>query len=186
WTTSEESYYVMNFAGNVTGGAQYQLTKQLDKGIYTFGYRYWNGTEYFHTNAGSGPFNANNADVMNLALVNGILYLGFIQIGLFFYMLLILTFFMDRSRNRMMKEVEEAKAKKAASTRKGEDGVTEEKFVCSECGADVPIDASKCPQCGDSFEEEKKDEKCPQCGTVIFPTDKKCWNCGRVLDRKDQ
>jgi ribosomal protein L40E len=28
----------------------------------------------------------------------------------------------------------------------------EEGFVCSECGADVPADAKKCPKCGEKFD----------------------------------
>lgn len=31
-------------------------------------------------------------------------------------------------------------------------GKTEEGFVCSECGADVPADATVCPKCGEKFE----------------------------------
>ena len=29
---------------------------------------------------------------------------------------------------------------------------SEDTFVCSECGADVPSDATKCPMCGEKFE----------------------------------
>jgi len=31
--------------------------------------------------------------------------------------------------------------------------VKTEKFVCSACGAEVPADATECPQCGDKFDE---------------------------------
>lgn len=31
-------------------------------------------------------------------------------------------------------------------------GLDEETFVCSECGADVPADATVCPKCGEKFE----------------------------------
>ena len=31
-------------------------------------------------------------------------------------------------------------------------GNVEEGFVCSECGADVPADATVCPKCGEKFD----------------------------------
>lgn len=38
----------------------------------------------------------------------------------------------------------------------------EEEFTCSKCGADVPGDATKCPNCGEEFEEEEEEEKVPK------------------------
>jgi ribosomal protein L40E len=103
--------------------------------------------------------------------------IAFFNIGLLFYMLLILVWWMDRSRKKMEGEVKKREAAKAVAT---------EKMVCSECGSDVPADAEKCPQCGERFDDAQKnataeEKKCPKCNAVIFDTDKKCWNCGTEL-----
>jgi ribosomal protein L40E len=79
---------------------------------------------------------------------------------------------MDRSKNKIF-EMEQ----KRAQTK--ERMVRDEKFVCSECGAEVPADADKCPGCGEKFDDE--DLKCPQCSAKLLKTDTKCWNCGRKL-----
>jgi predicted RNA-binding Zn-ribbon protein involved in translation (DUF1610 family) len=36
------------------------------------------------------------------------------------------------------------------------------RFFCEKCGADVPLQAKKCPQCGRLFEAVR----CPSCGFV--------------------
>jgi len=71
-------------------------------------------------------------------------------------------------------------------------GGTEEKFICSECGAEVLSSASKCPQCGEKFDEskdepvtpvKKKDEfVCTECGATVDEKAKTCWNCGKEFE----
>ncbi|QLH75282.1 MAG: zinc ribbon domain-containing protein [Methanomassiliicoccales archaeon] len=189
WDADEAVQYDMVFVENVTGGMLYERQLTLEKeGIYAYEFEIWDGEEMQATGAGYGPINAPSDEIMNQAIMSGMFY-SFFQIGLLFFMLLFLTWWMDKSKVRMQKQVEEAKKRRAEADAK--EGRAEEKFVCSECGAEVPGDASKCPQCGETFDDEpepkkKADEdmKCPKCNAVIFATDKKCWNCGKELDPK--
>ncbi|KQM12607.1 hypothetical protein AOA80_01445 [Methanomassiliicoccales archaeon RumEn M1] len=62
-----------------------------------------------------------------------------------------------------------------------------EKFVCSECGADVPANAKACPQCGESFDDEPqtsgKDKfECSECGATVDEGARTCWNCGKEFE----
>ena len=50
------------------------------------------------------------------------------------------------------KKAEEAKETKVPSLAKAMGVEKEDTFVCSECGADVPADATVCPKCGEKFE----------------------------------
>lgn len=96
--------------------------------------------------------------------------------------------------------------RKAADLRKamGLDDGSKDSFVCSECGADVPADATACPKCGDKFEgenaEEQKDDAkattsakpkgaetgdtfvCSECGADVPADATKCPKCGEKFD----
>ena len=50
------------------------------------------------------------------------------------------------------KKAEEGKEAKVPSLAKAMGLEKEETFVCSECGADVPADATVCPKCGEKFD----------------------------------
>jgi DNA-directed RNA polymerase subunit RPC12/RpoP len=175
WTDTDKLTYQMESVDNIT----FTKTVQLNEtGIFEYKYSVWTGSDIESASKGYGPITASSDRVLTSALSSGML-LSFLQIGVLFYMLIFLTWWMDRSKDKVQAQLELAKKKRGTKT--GEDGKTEEKFVCSECGADVPIDADKCPQCGEKF-DDGKEMKCPKCGAAIFETDKKCWNCGRELE----
>ncbi len=112
----------------------------------------------------------------------------FVQIGLFYFLLLIMGFWMDRTRQR---QAEMMKQRGPNVTLPPAKGGKEEKFICSECGAEVPSSADRCPQCGERFDEpaeearskEKKDEfVCTECGATVDEKAKTCWNCGKEFE----
>jgi len=96
--------------------------------------------------------------------------------------------------------------RKAADLRKamGLDEKSKDSFVCSECGADVPADATECPKCGEKFEGEKDEEQkeeakattpakpkgaetsdtfvCSECGADVPADATKCPKCGDKFD----
>jgi len=78
-------------------------------------------------------------------------------------------------------------------------------FVCSECGADVPSEATVCPKCGEKFdgetaEQQKEEAKeptpakpkkaepygdtfvCSECGAEVLAEATKCPKCGEKFD----
>ncbi len=56
----------------------------------------------------------------------------------------------DRVKEEAEKPKEETKVKSLQKQAMGLEG--RETFVCSECGADVPADATVCPKCGEKFD----------------------------------
>lgn len=103
----------------------------------------------------------------------------FIQVGLLFFLLLVLNWVTDRSKGKMA-EAQKAQENKAEE-RKAETKGGKEKFVCSECGAEVPVDAKTCPQCGEKFDDDGE-YVCTECGAKVKESDKKCWNCGKEFE----
>jgi len=193
WNTDDAIEYnnYSSVSTDSNGDRHYTWTLTLDdEGIYAYEYKIWNGEKFKSTDSGYGPVNAGSGEITNQAIFSG-LYYTFFEIGLLFYMLLFLTWWMDRSKTKMQKQMEDAKKRKQEADRAAG---TDEKFVCSECGTEVPANADKCPQCGERFDdkeetpklEAKEEKKCPKCNAVIFDTDKKCWNCGRDLEGKDK
>jgi ribosomal protein L40E len=193
WDSDGATQYPMTYIGNSSEGMIFETQQSLDgEGIYAYEYEIWDGEDMQTTGEGYGPINAPSSEILSQAIYSGIYY-SFFEIGLLFYMLLFLTWWMERSKKRMQTTMEEAKKRKAEADRK--EGVTDEKFVCSECGSEVPANADKCPQCGERFDDDKalpepaaksEEKKCPKCNAVIFDTDKKCWNCGRELEPADK
>ncbi len=174
--------YSMTYAGMDAANSSAIFTKtlsNLSEGIYQFQYQGLVAGGYVLTNAALGPVAMSMDNVLTSYLYYGILFIGLFQIGLLFYLLLVLTWWMDRSKAKM---AEFDKARK--QEKKGEDGQkVVDKFICSECGADVPIDAKECPRCGEKFEEAVERE-CPYCKAKVLESDVKCWNCGKELPKK--
>lgn len=50
---------------------------------------------------------------------------------------------------------------------------------CSNCGAEMKINAKFCPECG---QKQSSDGLCPNCGKKVNPNDKFCGGCGSKLN----
>lgn len=162
----------MAYSHTTSLGAVYALnTSGLDEGIYYFQYGTLNGTAWTETSQSFGPVNADLNKVLSNSLVSGTVY-SFYSMAVLFYILILLTWWMDRSKKKIF-EMEQKRAQ--GKEKKAKD----DKFVCSDCGAEVPGEADKCPSCGASFEDEEL--KCPQCSAKLLKSDTKCWNCGKKL-----
>lgn len=173
--TEDDLNFTMVPSQNVSLGTLYTYnTTGLDEGIYYFQFAVLNATVWSETEQSFGPVNADLNKVLSNSLMSGTVY-SFYSMAVLFYILILLTWWMDRSKKKIF-EMEQKRAQ--TKDRKVKDG-KEEKFVCSDCGAEVPGEADKCPSCGASFEDE--DLKCPQCSAKLLKSDTKCWNCGKKL-----
>jgi ribosomal protein L40E len=111
-----------------------------------------------------GPIASNWVDVaMPLFYITGIwlfaqfFFMYFLMVGMVWW-----TRRAKKSREEQLHKWSEAKEKAHAESPKDESKVPslakamgldkEDTFVCSECGADVPADATKCPKCGEKFD----------------------------------
>jgi DNA-directed RNA polymerase subunit RPC12/RpoP len=156
-------------------GAVYTFnTSTLAEGIYYFQFGVLNGTAWTETTQSFGPVNADLDKVLSNSLMSGTVY-SFYSMAVLFYILILLTWWMDRSKKKifdMEQKRDQIKDKKVKDAK-------DEKFVCSDCGAEVPAEADKCPSCGAKFDDDEL--KCPQCSAKLLKSDTKCWNCGKKL-----
>jgi len=109
--------------------------------------------------------------------------LVYLNIAILYFILLGLIYWTRSSKKRygqMKKEKEELSVPRKKLD-ESEEAMMEEKFICSECGAEVPADAKVCPQCGEPFEEEEEKVKmiCSSCGAEVDEDAESCWNCGK-------
>ncbi len=156
-------------------GAVYTFnTSTLAEGIYYFQFGVLNGTAWTETTQSFGPVNADLDKVLSNSLMSGTVY-SFYSMAVLFYILILLTWWMDRSK----KKIFEMEQKRAQAKDKKVKDAKDEKFVCSDCGAEVPAEADKCPSCGAKFDDDEL--KCPQCSAKLLKSDTKCWNCGKKL-----
>ena len=93
---------------------------------------------------------------------------------------------------------EEPKKKESKKETKKEEKT--KKYKCDNCGALVDEDATKCPYCGESFdddeevkEEPKKQEKktkmvfkCDNCGALVPEDATECPNCGESFEDEEE
>ncbi len=171
---SDNPNFTMAFSHSSSLGAVYTYnTSSLEEGIYYFQYGV-NGTALSETAQSFGPVNADLNKVLSNSLMSGTVY-SFYSMAVLFYILILLTWWMDRSK----KKIFEMEQKRAQTKDKKVKDAKDEKFVCSDCGAEVPGEADKCPSCGASFEDDEL--KCPQCSAKLLKSDTKCWNCGKKL-----
>jgi len=105
----------MAFSHNVTLddssiGALYTAnTSSLEEGIYYFQYGALDGGAWTETEQGFGPVNAELGKVLSYSLMFGVLN-SFFNIAVLFYILILLTWWMDRSKKKMA-EMEQQRAK---------------------------------------------------------------------------
>ncbi|MCQ5376050.1 MAG: zinc-ribbon domain-containing protein [Methanomassiliicoccales archaeon] len=183
WTYTSPLIINMTPKQEVDNGYVFSTNVSLWEGLFEYQFSS-NGTK---TIWGLGPLSIPDGILFQQLLYTRLLVV-FLQIGVLFYLFLALSWWMETSkarREQIRKEREEGKIdeKKAqdevGGTGKVGKGKTVEKFVCSECGAEVPPDAKKCPQCGEPFEDEEDEMICADCGAKVKQSDKKCWNCGK-------
>ena len=159
-----------------------------------FGYWFvaFNGEKWVATSGSNyGPIHVSDTDLF-VHWLPYLLLVIFVYVGVLYFLLLALNYWSEKSKARMV-EMQKQYASKEGKLPPGTD--KEEKFVCSECGADVPANADRCPQCGERFDEDKKEEKgqpvkdkgkdeyfCTDCGAKVDADAKKCWNCGKEFE----
>jgi len=176
--------------GSPTSDGQYYIKNLTlaDNDLYFYGY----GTNFTgedaegwtYTYRGTGPIRVPYTDFVVSWILSDILVV-FLNIAILYYILLGIVFWTKSSKRRY---AEMQKERDQLALPKEEPPGSEERFVCSNCGVEVPPDAKECPQCGEPFddEEDKREEplgemKCPECGATLTENDRKCWNCGKKL-----
>lgn len=129
------------------------------------------GTWYFASNYEDGVETAVIGPVHSSAweIAKPILYYSavqsYVQFFIIYGLLVAMIWWTRRARRMRVKQMEQWETKRkeaAAKAPKDEAKVPslsramgledEDSFVCSECGADVPSDATQCPKCGEKFE----------------------------------
>jgi ribosomal protein L40E len=184
WTYTSPLIINMTPLQEVDNGYVFSTDVALWEGVFEYQFSS-NGTKTYW---GFGPLSIPDHILFQQLLYTRLLIV-FLQIGVLFYLILALSWWMDTSKARreQIRKEREEKGKiddkkaldKERETGKAGKGKTVEKFVCSECGAEVPPDAKKCPQCGEPFEDEEDEMICADCGAKVKQSDKKCWNCGK-------
>lgn len=159
-------------------GQLYVNNTTLPKGVYFYYFELNTGSEWLRSEYGMGPINVSDGDFLSAMLLSRIL-LVFLNIALLYYILLGLVYWSKSSRKRYEELRKDKEEKTMPGKKEDESGQVEEKFVCSECGAEVPPDATECPQCGEPFEEEKETMICSSCGAEVDRDAESCWNCGK-------
>jgi ribosomal protein L40E len=165
-----------SFNGTSEGSMVFYERVELSNSIYRHTFNYNQSVDtVVTTRTGWGPTMLSESELLGLELYYNTLYVV-VNVGLWFAVVIMATWWMESSKKKVeavQKQKKEAEAK-----------VSQEKFVCSECGADVPVDAKECPQCGERFEDEARGpEKCPSCGKEAAPGATNCWNCGKELNK---
>ena len=165
-----------SFNGTSEGSMVFYERVELSNSIYRHNFNYNQSADtVVTTKTGWGPTMLSESELLGLELYYNTLYVV-VNVGLWFAFVIMATWWMESSK----KKVEAAQKQKKEAEAK----VSQEKFVCSECGADVPVDAKECPQCGEKFEDEARGpEKCPSCGKEAAPGATNCWNCGKELKK---
>jgi DNA-directed RNA polymerase subunit RPC12/RpoP len=182
------SYNLTNDTSYTGTGDRYILHSTFPTSIYDFGFSYdKTGGTTVSTDLSWGPYTMTNNDVLVNELWK-VPFTMFLNVGLLFYLIILLTWWMDRSKKRFEAQGGRLSGKAAPKTT--------EKFVCSECGSEVPASADKCPQCGEKFEEDERSAAaaaaaaqpksnefiCSDCGKTVKETDTQCWNCGKKFE----
>ena len=130
---------------NLTDGKRYNTSVSVDERIYIFWFfvtiKNGTSTTWFESPWQVGPITAGYGTFYQFTLYYGVFAL-ILPISLYFILLML---FWWTTRARMERQ------------RLGMTGPTETDtgFMCTNCGADVPAAADKCPKCGAVFEEAR-------------------------------
>jgi len=195
WGTVEGFNLTMEPWGSPTSeGQRFVRNTTLEKDLYFYFFATNKNGEWEHTYAGLGPINISDEDFL-VNIVFSRLILVLLNIALLYFILLGLVWWTQSSRKkyeRMQQERGKLGPPEPEEVEKvekiGERARVEEKFVCSECGAEVPASAGECPQCGESFEEDKEEEMmlCSECGAEVPANARKCPKCGGSFEEEEK
>ena len=184
YSNQQVGNYSMSSAGPVAEGERYSFSTELaNRSVYSYQFATDANGTWVNTFPSFGPLHQSDADMFihYLPLYSFALL---IQVGLLFYLLLAFNWYSERSRKRMEEVMRQRQQLQGTAVGSPE---TVEKFVCSECGADVPANAQRCPQCGESFEDEpqsggKEKFECSECGATVDEGATSCWKCGKEFE----
>ncbi len=139
------------------------ITLQIQQYCYIYHFSAWNGTEWVKTGIGIGPVNAPVLNTLGPMILMGVLSM-FMNVGLIFFLILILYWWTRKAKIERMKwgeePAEEGKEDERKEDEKIEEAEQEEKdvgYTCTDCGAEVSADVDKCPKCGAKFEGFEED-----------------------------
>jgi len=138
-TSLENDLYRYAYQANVTTGTKWAL--------------------YNTTTAGYGPITVQFSTVM----MDNILWFSiviFIIVGLLYYVLIGMFWWTQRAKREKEKYLDRVDEDDKEERKEGaKSGKKKSEFTCSSCGADVSVDDSKCPKCGESFDGDDAGEK---------------------------
>ncbi len=150
-----------------------------------------------------GPMTQEKGSVITALLPTGMILNGFCNIGMLFFIVVLLYWWMgkakeqrkqwDETKEDIESEKETVVWKASDEKKKDSDGKKKEAdFSCTSCGADVHDDDDKCPKCGEMFDDDEEDEEpgeqkeadftCTECGADAYDEDEKCRNCGEPFE----
>lgn len=186
----QKSTVVVNATMSNSSGSQLYTysTTLVNKSSYGYWFAANTTSGYVTTSASNyGPLHVDDTALF-VYWFPLILLVLLVQVGVLYYLLLAMGYWVERTRTR---QAEAQKRQGPNVTLPPVTGEKEEKFICSECGTEVPASASRCPQCGERFDEdkgpktsmEKKNEfVCTECGATVDENAKTCWNCGKEFE----
>jgi len=123
-------------------GSEYYHETTLPRGIYFYEFRCRNSTGVWaNTTYESGPVNED----MSYFMIVGLSFLPYLAM---IYLLIIMLYWWTQKAKTYRPQPPPPK-----------EPSKEDEFTCSKCGADVPGDATKCPKCGEEFEEDEAEPK---------------------------
>jgi len=146
-------------SGLGNGHYVYIVNKTLANSVFQSAFFYrLNSDTLIATPYAIGPIGASNSDILTHELYFEVMVV-FLNIGLLFYVILLLTWWMDSNKKKFeaMQKKRAEQPSNALPPPPGDQAATSavktEKFVCSACGGEVPVDAKECSQCGEKFED---------------------------------
>ena len=189
YSLQEVGNHTMSSAGAVAGGERFVSSAiTLDsQSVYSYHFTTNATGAWVDTFESYGPVHQSDVEMFIHYLPLFTMAL-LIQVGLLFYLLLAFNWYSERSRARMEEIVRQRKEMQGIEVGSTAAPETMEKFVCSECGADVPASAKNCPQCGESFDEDEEPKRgkaqfeCSECGAAVDKGAMTCWNCGKEFE----
>lgn len=158
-------------SSNSSGRYNFSYSSVVADPVNGFGFDVVIDGHWYHGYAAyavNGPVSADAVAVFSSQISFWIIWIfsyGFMQ----FIVLLLFLRFSSKSREareKMLKDYKQMKQEKGSSVRDVKDVQkksvpvpSEDNFVCSECGADVPSTARFCPSCGEPFDEDEGSDK---------------------------